>query len=209
MTERLTALILLTVSLPLWLLLYLVVKLTSRGAFLFRQQRLGKDSRPFTIYKIRTMVENANDLKPQYAHLNEADGPVFKIHNDPRYTRVGRFISHTGLDELPQLLNIVKGEMAFIGPRPLPVAEAAQVPPKYRRRFSVLPGITSPWVLKGAHSLSFERWMQLDLEYVNNKSPLYDFKIGLQTVLLICNLILKRSNAVPSIKKERAQKERD
>ncbi len=187
--EKFIALIILFLSLPLLVILFLLVKITSKGPFIFKQKRLGKDKKPFFIYKIRTMVENAEKLKAKIKHRNEADGPVFKIADDPRYTKVGKFLAKTGLDELPQLINILKGEMSFVGPRPLPVEEALKVPKKYEKRFSVLPGITSLWVVKGAYHHSFKNWMIDDLEYVKNKSFWYDLKIGFLTTIFIIRLI--------------------
>ncbi len=146
---------------------------------------MGKGKKVFTIYKLRTMVKDAEKLKSKYLHLNETDGPVFKIRNDPRYTSIGRFLARTALDELPQLINIIKGEMAFVGPRPLPVEEARNVPKKYDARFSILPGLTSTWVIKGSHQLKFEQWMELDLKYVKNKTLWGDFEIILKTFFLI------------------------
>ncbi len=185
MTRRIIAFLLLVLASPLFLFLYLAVKLSSKGPFLFKQLRAGKDKKPFYIYKIRTMAENAEALKKSYVHLNEADGPVFKIRNDPRYTKVGKILSHTGLDELPQLINIVNGEMDFVGPRPFPVNEANKVSGKYIKRFTVLPGITSPWVIKGSHKLSFTQWMDLDQKYIKNKSVLYDIYLLLLTTVII------------------------
>ena len=189
--QRLIALILLIILSPFLLILYIFVKLTSKGPFIFKQKRWGKDKRPFYIYKIRTMVENAEDLKYKIYNLNEADGPVFKIAQDPRHTKFGHFLAHSGLDELPQLWNIVKGEMAFVGPRPLPVAEAKQVPKKYERRFSVSPGISSPWVIEGTDHSSFKKWMELDLKYVKKKSLWYDLKIAVKTTWLLMKLAIK------------------
>ncbi|MFA5770294.1 MAG: sugar transferase [Patescibacteria group bacterium] len=151
----------------------------------FKQKRLGKDKKPFFIYKFRTMVKDAENLKYKIQNLNEADGPVFKINDDPRYTKIGRFLAHSGLDEIPQLINVIKGEMAFVGPRPLPVEEANKVPKKYNKRFSVLPGITSLWVVRGAGHSSFKKWMEDDLEYIKNKSFLYDVKIIIQTIWML------------------------
>lgn len=186
---RVIAFFLLVLLSPIFFLLFVLVKLTSKGPFIFKQKRLGKDKKPFTIYKIRTMVENAEELKEKYRHLNEADGPVFKIYNDPRYTKIGKFLSHTALDELPQLVNIIKGDMSFVGPRPLPVEEAEKIPEKYSARFSVLPGITSPWVVEGAHRLTFDKWMKLDLEYVKKRSLWYDIKIMSRTILLVVKAV--------------------
>ena len=137
------------------------------------------------------MVHQAEKKKKIYMHLNEADGPVFKIKNDPRYTKIGKIISRLGLDELPQLINIIKGEMRFIGPRPLPVKEARQILPKYEKRFSVLPGITSLWVVTGGHSLSFKEWMELDIFYVKHKSLILDIVIITRTVVVFFRLVLK------------------
>lgn len=195
MFQRFIALIILILISPLLLVLFVIVKLTSSGPFIFKQKRWGRDKKPFDIYKIRTMVVDAENLKFKIQNLNEADGPVFKIHNDPRYTKFGRFLAHSGLDELFQLVNIIKGEMAFIGPRPLPVEEANKVPKIYERRFSVLPGLSSLWVIKGTNHSDFDRWMKLDMEYVKNKSFWYDIKISLQTIYLLMRLILKSFRA--------------
>ncbi len=189
--EQLTALILLVLFSPLFLILFFLVKLTSRGPFIFKQKRLGKDKKPFFIYKIRTMVVGAENLKSKIQNLNEADGPVFKIHDDPRYTKIGKWLAHMGLDELSQLINIIKGEMSFVGPRPLPVEEANKVPKKYEGRFSVLPGLSSLWVIKGTDHSNFGKWMELDLEYIKNKSFWYDFMIVVKTIWLLIKLMLK------------------
>jgi len=191
MIEHLLALTLLIILSPLLGVLYLLVKLTSPGPFIFKQKRAGKNRKPFTMYKIRTMVENAENLKSKIYYLNEADGPVFKIRNDPRYTKIGRFLSRTGIDELPQLVNVIKGEMSFIDPRPLPTEEAKKIPKKYERRFFELPGISSPWVIKGASHLNFDQWMKLDLEYVDKKIFWYDISITFQTIALLLKLFFK------------------
>ena len=141
------------------------------------------------IYKIRTMVRNAEKLKEKYKNQNEADLPAFKIYDDPRYTTVGKIISHSALDELPQLFNIVKGEMSFVGPRPLPVDEAQKIPREYAIRFSVLPGMTSPWIVNGADHKSFKKWMEWDIGYIKNKSFSYDIKVFSLTVLKALKLL--------------------
>lgn len=187
------ALILLIITSPLLLLLFLIIKLSGTGPFIFRQKRAGKNNKPFWIYKIRTMVINAENLRLKIENLNEVDKPVFKIYNDPRYTKIGRFLSHTGLDELPQLINIIKGEMDFVGPRPLPVNEARLIPQKYQGRFAVLPGITSPWILQGAHKLSFKEWMESDLTYIERKSVWYDSIILARSFLLVLTFIYKKA----------------
>lgn len=183
--QRILAMFILIIFLPVLGLIWLAIKLEDGGAFFFKQKRAGKDKKPFVIYKIRTMVPGAEKLKEKYRHLNEASGPVFKIRKDPRHTRVGRFLAHTGLDELPQLINIIKGEMVFVGPRPLPLDEANKIPKKYEKRFKVLPGITSLWVVKGSHKLSYDEWMRLDLEYVKTESVTLDLKVAFLTVCLI------------------------
>jgi len=190
--KKIFAIILLIGTSPLWLFLFFIVRLTTKGPFIFKQKRIGRNNKPFWIYKIRTMVVDAENLKSKIQNLNEVDGPVFKIQNDPRYTKIGKFLSHTGLDELPQLINILKGEMDFVGPRPLPVSEARSIPKKYQRRDEVLPGITSPWILQGAHKLSFKEWMESDLVYIKNKSLWYDSIQLIKTFLLVLNFIYKK-----------------
>lgn len=138
------------------------------------------------------MVAGAEKKQDKYRKYNEADGPVFKIYNDPRLTPFGKFLFQTGLDELPQLLNIVKGEMAFVGPRPLPVIEAKKVPEKYSARFSVLPGITSPWVVEGNHAMSFKKWMELDVDYAVTKNVGYDLKIAWKTVMVVGKYLIRQ-----------------
>lgn len=136
------------------------------------------------------MVVKSEDIKKKIVNKNEANGPVFKIYNDPRFTKIGGFFCHTGLDELPQLWNIIKGEMLFIGPRPLPINEAIQIDQRYKIiRESVLPGIISPWVLSGYHNLSFNEWMELDNKYVKNKSFIFDCKIFIKGIVLVIILI--------------------
>lgn len=185
MFQRLLAIFIFILCIPLFVFLFIIIFIWLRQPFIFSQKRIGKNKKPFTIYKIQTMISNAEALKEKYSHLNEADGPVFKIKNDPRYTKIGKLLSKTGLDELPQLINIIKGEMAFVGPRPLPVEEANKILSTYHKRFSVLPGITSLWVINGSHKLSFKRWMELDLFYVKNRSILLDISIAIKTVSLI------------------------
>lgn len=187
--QKLLAFTLFLCSFPLLLTVYILVKINDGEHFIFKQKRVGKNGEEFVIYKLRTMIADADNIKSKYRQLNEADGPVFKIYDDPRYTRIGQFLAHTGLDELPQLINIIKGEMAFVGPRPLPVDEARRIPKKYRDRFTVLPGITSSWIVEGAHKLTFDKWMTLDLEYIHKKSFIFDIKLSLLTGLLMLKLI--------------------
>ncbi len=175
---------------PLFLIIALFIKLDSPGPAIFKQKRVGKDGKIFIFYKFRNMVKNAEKLKKKYLHLNEANGPVFKIKNDPRYTRVGKFLSHTGLDELLQLLNILKGEMSLVGPRPLPVDEEAQILKKWQeKRRTAKPGIACSWLLRGAHSLSFEQWVKLDLEDIRKSSFLYDLRILFAVVWMVAKIL--------------------
>lgn len=182
MLERIFAAFVILTLLPVFLLLSFLIFLFSGGPIFFRQKRMGKNKKTFVLYKIRTMGRDAEKKREAYEQLNEADGPVFKIKDDPRYTNIGKLISRLGLDELPQLVNIIKGDMAFVGPRPLPVDEAKQIPDKYKERFSVLPGITSLWVVKGGHMVSFKEWMELDMYYVKNKSSWLDVVIAYKTM---------------------------
>lgn len=139
------------------------------------------------------MYVGAEKDQAKLRQKNEADGPVFKIKNDPRFTKIGRFLSHSGLDELPQLINICKGEMALIGPRPLPIHEEKEIKEKFRGiRKSILPGIISVWVLKGSHSkFTFNDWMKMDVEYVKRKSLGYDVVLFLKSIKLATILFLK------------------
>lgn len=179
---------------PVFLIIGLSIKLDSPGPAIFKQKRVGKDGKIFTFYKFRNMVKDAEKLKRKYLHLNEANGPVFKIKNDPRYTRVGKFLSHTGLDELPQLVNILKGEMSLVGPRPLPVNEETQIPKKLQvKRWQAKPGIACSWLLKGAHGLSFSQWMRLDIQDIKKSSLNYDLGIFFRIVGLGLRLIKEES----------------
>lgn len=201
--QKAVAFLLLFLTTPLFLLIWLAVKLEDGGALFFNQPRVGKDGDVFLMHKFRTMIPEAEKLQKKLKHLNEADGPVFKIYDDPRYTRVGKFLAHTGLDELPQLINIIKGEMGFVGPRPLPLSEAEKIPPKYRKRFSVLPGITSLWVIRGAHKLSFDEWMMADLEYARKRGLFLDLRIIFSTVFIIIKSIGKEFRQLLRTHKEK------
>ena len=187
--RRLFALLIFIAISPFLLAVSVLILVTSGSPVLFIQKRSGKAKRTFLMYKFRTMEKNAEKVKYKYRHLNEADGPVFKIRNDPRYTKAGRILSHLGLDEIPQLINIIKGEMDFVGPRPLPISEALKIPKKYEMRFSTLPGVTSPWILEGAHNLTFGKWMELDVRYVKEKNIIKDLEIFVKTMFYIIKLI--------------------
>jgi len=169
-----------------WLLalIALLIKVTSPGPALFRQQRSGINGRPFTLYKFRTMVTNAEQLKQELAAMNEMNGPVFKVSNDPRVTRIGKFLRKYSLDELPQLYNVLRGEMSLVGPRPLPVDEVKRFDDwAHRRRLSVKPGITCLWQISGRNNVTdFKEWVRLDLEYIDHWSLWLDFKILWRTL---------------------------
>jgi exopolysaccharide biosynthesis polyprenyl glycosylphosphotransferase len=182
----------LAVSAPIWVLIAAAIKLTSPGPILFRQRRVGIGRDFFQMFKFRTMVSNAEQLRAAYESLNNAVGISFKIFDDPRVTRVGRFLRRNSLDELPQLLNVLKGEMSLVGPRPIPVWVADQIDGmKYHRRFSVLPGLTGLWQVKGRVQ-DFDRMAELDLEYVDKWSLALDLKIIASTL----PAILRRENAI-------------
>lgn len=152
----------------------------------FSQKRVGKSGKVFRLYKFRTMYPGADRDQEKYRHLNEADGPVFKIRDDPRYTKIGKWLAKTGLDELPQIINVLKGEMALVGPRPLPPDEEKQIPNRQRqKRRRVKPGLTSSWVIAGAHNLSFSKWMELDMKDIDNKNFIYDFVILTKTLTIV------------------------
>jgi exopolysaccharide biosynthesis polyprenyl glycosylphosphotransferase len=169
--------------LPLLVIVALAIKLTSRGPVFFVQQRMGYHKRSFRLFKFRTMVMDAEARMKEIEHLNEKEGPIFKIKNDPRITPVGRFLRKTSIDELPQLLNVLLGDMSLVGPRPLSMRDALGMSEAWqKRRFSVKPGITGLWQVSGRSDLSFERWMQLDLEYIDRWSLGLDFRILLRTI---------------------------
>lgn len=173
----------LVASLPVFAAIALLVKLDSRGPLFFLQERVGLGRRRFRMYKFRTMVTGAEASLPSLEHLNETGGPAFKLKGDPRITRVGRWLRRTSLDELPQLVNVVRGEMSLVGPRPLPVRDVEGFEDeRHLRRFSVPPGLTGLWQVSGRNSLSFDTWMELDLHYVDEWSFGLDLRILARTV---------------------------
>jgi len=168
---------------PVIIIIGLIIKLSSQSPVLFIQKRTGKKGRVFKFIKFRTMRVGAKDHQRSLRHLNEADGPVFKIRDDPRFTKIGKLLARTGLDELPQLINVIKGEMSLVGPRPLPVAEARKLNQNQKIRELISPGMTSSWVIKGNHSMKFKKWMWLDEQYVLEASLLGDIEILFETLL--------------------------
>jgi exopolysaccharide biosynthesis polyprenyl glycosylphosphotransferase len=169
--------------LPVFLSLSLIIKIGSKGPVFFKQERIGLRGRKFKLFKFRTMVVDAEAQLKNLQAMNEADGPVFKIKDDPRITRVGKFLRKTGLDELPQLFNVVRGDMSLIGPRPPLEDEVKQYERWQLRRLSVKPGITCTWqIVPDRHDVSFEQWMELDLHYIDNWNLLKDFGLFFKTV---------------------------
>lgn len=183
--DFLMALVLLMVLSPLLLILALLIKLTSKGPVLFRQTRCGLGGRKFTVYKFRSMHPDADLRREELTALNELDGPAFKMRNDPRCTPIGRFMRKFSLDELPQLVDILKGDMSFVGPRPPLPEEVEKYQRWQRRRLRMPPGLTCLWALEGRNKLDFKRWMELDLEYIDKWSPSLDFKIMLKTIPVV------------------------
>jgi exopolysaccharide biosynthesis polyprenyl glycosylphosphotransferase len=177
-----SSIVLLAVA-PLFAIISLLIKFSSPGPVFFVQERIGLNKRKFRLYKFRTMVVDAEKKQDELAHLNEMEGPVFKIKNDPRVTKLGKFFRKTSLDELPQLLNVLKGDLSLVGPRPLPVRDYNGFSQDWqRRRFSVLPGITCLWQVNGRNNIPFEKWMKLDLEYIDHWSLWLDFQILIKTI---------------------------
>jgi len=180
--------LLLIILTPLFLIVSILVKATSEGPAFFVQTRVGLNKRIFRLYKFRTMVKDAEGKIKDLHHLNEVSGPVFKISNDPRITPIGQFLRKTSIDELPQLLNVLKGDMSLVGPRPLPVRDYEGFGQDWhRRRFSVRPGITCLWQIRGRNNIPFEQWMQMDMEYIDNWSFWRDIKILWQTIPAVFN----------------------
>ncbi len=175
-------LFLLILLFPLIVLISILIKLDSKGPILFKQKRYGLNGRVFTLYKFRTMFEDAEKRKEEVLHLNIMDGPVFKAPNDPRLTRIGKFLRKFSLDELPQLYNVLKGEMSLVGPRPLVLEEVQKFQRWQKRRLSMKPGLTCLWQISGRSKLDFETWMKMDLEYIDNWSLKKDIIILLKTI---------------------------
>jgi exopolysaccharide biosynthesis polyprenyl glycosylphosphotransferase len=163
----------------------IAIKVTSAGPVFFKQQRCGLNGRLFTMYKLRSMVDNAEQARFELEALNEMDGPVFKSSRDPRRTAVGRFLRKFSIDELPQLYNVLRGDMSLVGPRPPLPEEVARYEGWQRRRLSMKPGITCLWQISGRNEISFHDWMKLDLTYIDNWSLLLDLKILLKTVPVV------------------------
>ncbi len=177
------SLVLLIILTPLFVVTALLIKASSRGPVFFVQDRVGLSKRKFRLYKFRTMIPDAEKKLSELEHLNEVSGPVFKIKDDPRLTPIGKFLRKTSIDELPQLFNVVKGDMSLVGPRALPVRDCDGFDQDWhRRRFSVRPGITCLWQVDGRSSIPFDKWMELDMQYIDQWSLWLDLKILARTI---------------------------
>ncbi len=169
---------------PLFVGAAIAIKVSAPGPVFFRQMREGKDGKPFGILKFRTMVIDAEAKQDELRDQSEQDGPAFKLKDDPRVTRVGRYLRKSCIDELPQLFNVLFGQMSLVGPRPLPVGESEQCNAWQRQRLSVLPGCTCIWQARGGRDIKFSQWMRMDLEYIQKRSFFYDMRLILETVYI-------------------------
>jgi len=176
------SLFVLLLTAPLFIVICLSIWISSGGPAFFIQKRHGLNGRRFNLYKFRTMVVGAEKQKSLLAGMNEMSGPVFKVSNDPRVTTIGRILRKTSLDELPQLINVLRGEMSLVGPRPLPIGESSEITGKSRRRLSMKPGMTCLWQVSGRNEIDFDNWMKLDLQYIDNWSFKKDLKILISTI---------------------------
>jgi lipopolysaccharide/colanic/teichoic acid biosynthesis glycosyltransferase len=168
---------------PFFVIVGILIKLDSPGPIFFVQERMGYNKRRFKFYKFRTMAKDAEKKQKEIEHLNELSGPVFKIKDDPRVTKIGKILRKTSIDELPQLFNTLKGDMSLVGPRPLPVRDYELFDENWqKRRLSVRPGITCLWQSSGRNDLPFDKWIELDMEYIDNWSLLLDLKILIKTI---------------------------
>jgi exopolysaccharide biosynthesis polyprenyl glycosylphosphotransferase len=168
---------------PIFAVVALLIRFDSPGPVFFTQDRIGFNKRPFRLLKFRTMMDGAHQQQLNLEHLNEAEGPVFKIKNDPRITRLGSFLRRFSIDELPQLFNVLKGDMSLVGPRPLPVRDVERIDViSHKRRFSIKPGITCLWQVNGRSNIAFEDWVRMDLEYIDKWSLGLDLLILLKTI---------------------------
>ncbi|ALU36980.1 putative undecaprenyl-phosphate N-acetylgalactosaminyl 1-phosphate transferase [Clostridium coskatii] len=167
---------------PIMFVVAVAIKLDSKGPIIFSQARVGKNGKIFKMYKLRSMTHDAEQLLDNLQHKNEMTGPIFKIKQDPRITRVGRFIRKTSIDELPQLFNVIKGEMSLVGPRPNLPKEVAKFTSQQKIKLLAKPGLTCYWQVMGRSSIDFDEWMKLDLKYIKDRSTLLDIKLIFKTL---------------------------
>ena len=170
---------------PVLLVTAVLIKLESKGRIFFSQTRVGLHGKEFKIYKFRSMVDGAEALRKSIEHKNEMSGPMFKVRCDPRITKIGRFIRKTSIDELPQLINVLKGEMSLVGPRPSIPSEVEKFEAWMLKRLEVKPGLTCYWQVSGRNNICFEDWMKLDIDYVNNRNMQLDIKLIFKTIILL------------------------
>ena len=170
---------------PIIILVAIAIKLESKGPVLFSQDRIGKNGKIFKIYKMRSMVQNAEELKEKLLEQNEMSGPMFKMKDDPRITKVGKFIRKTSIDELPQLINVIKGDMSLVGPRPSLPKEVKEFELWMYERLAVKPGLTCYWQVMGRNNIDFEDWMKLDIKYVRERNFFLDIKLIFKTFFVL------------------------
>ena len=173
------------VAIPIFLIIGIWIKLESKGPIIFSQKRVGQNGKIFNMYKLRSMVVNAEELKEKLKENNEMSGPMFKMQYDPRITKIGRFIRKTSIDELPQLINVIKGDMSLVGPRPSLPEEVDQFEKWMLKRLDVKPGLTCYWQVSGRNNIDFEDWMKLDIKYVSERSLFLDIKLIFKTVVVL------------------------
>lgn len=170
---------------PVLLVTGVAIKLESEGPIIFSQDRVGLNGKKFKMYKLRSMVSNAEELKEKLLEQNEMSGPMFKMKDDPRITKVGKFIRKTSIDEIPQLINIIKGDMSLVGPRPSLPKEVAEFEPWMYERLAVKPGLTCYWQVMGRNNIDFEDWMKLDIKYVRERNLFLDMKLVIKTFFVL------------------------
>ena len=170
---------------PILVIIAIIIKLDSSGPIIFKQERVGYKGRRFFMYKFRSMVVNAEELKDKLQEKNEMSGPMFKMKEDPRITKVGKFIRKTSIDELPQLVNVLKGEMSLVGPRPSLPKEVDKFEPWMLKRLEVKPGLTCYWQVQGRNDIGFEDWMKLDCKYVEDRCTLLDIQLIFKTFFVL------------------------
>ena len=170
---------------PIFLIISILIKLDSKGPIFFSQERVGFKGKTFKMYKFRSMVSNAEELKCNLMAQNEMSGPMFKMKHDPRITKVGKFIRKTSMDELPQLLNVLMGQMSLVGPRPSLPKEVAKFEPWMLKRLEVKPGLTCYWQVMGRNDIDFEDWMKLDIKYIYDRNIFLDIKLIFKTFFVL------------------------
>lgn len=175
----------LIVLLPILIIIPVIIRIDSRGPIIFSQDRIGKNGDIFKMYKFRSMVVNAESLKEELANKNEMSGPMFKMKDDPRITKIGKFIRKTSIDELPQLINVLKGEMSLVGPRPSLPKEVEKFESWMLKRLDVKPGLTCYWQVMGRNNIDFEEWMKLDIKYIDERTTFLDIKLIFKTFFVL------------------------